>query len=488
MNEVKKSLDALSGVNSDAMKEVKQRVLSGKRRQKNRNPIPAAVTALVAAAVLFFSFNVLKDGFSTAEQDDYAINELLYDFMLRTESDGHIAEATVEMKQDVLQSLLQLDALLHYAKTAGYEEDLEAIDETVAEQRDTFYADLDKEGEERKKIVLQAQEDAFGITYDEYFNVLLKWTARAEAASDWLVRHPQEDSITRGEVLGLFQNKHERAIADFMEHKSIPPFDLSVKYEELEGTVVAIEGEQVIITQGFVENAPSKKDKLIITGATSRFIINDASEEIVPGMDVRLVYDALSYPVSSEGHSIVYQSVKEWERIGSSPEPEYLAKNEKELSNSDIETAYEMCVAALTDYYKAVWNGTDIDLDTYIENENLKQYTQKKVDSQYDVYGGFNDPVQDVVIGAWEAEFTDDEAGGMLYLQLPAEVKKTVGSRGEVTEFLVRNINGKLVIVDWYTFAKDSYDFTVRGENETIDNPDIWNDREWVRKLDSASD
>lgn len=157
--------------------------------------------------------------------------------------------------------------------------------------------------------------------------------------------------------------------------------------------------------------------------------------------------------------------------------PEYLAKNEGELSELDFETAYEMCVRALTDYFKAVWNGSDIELDTFIDNENLKQYTQKKIQSQYDVYAQFNDKVQNVEIGAWEVEYTDDVDGGFLYLKLPVEINKTVGSRGEVTEFLVRNVNGKLVIVDWYTGTKDGYDFMVRGENLTIDNPNIWNEQ-----------
>jgi len=144
-----------------------------------------------------------------------------------------------------------------------------------------------------------------------------------------------------------------------------------------------------------------------------------------------------------------------------------------------------MCVRALTDYYKAVWNGSDIELNTFIDNEYLKQYTQNKIQFQYDVYGKFNDKVQNIEINAWEVESTDDVDGGFLNLKLPAEIKKTVGSYGEVTEFLVRNVNGKLVIVDWYTGSKDSYDFMVRGENLTIDNPNIWNDSEWVKKLNS---
>ncbi|WP_062350393.1 hypothetical protein [Bacillus kwashiorkori] len=163
----------------------------------------------------------------------------------------------------------------------------------------------------------------------------------------------------------------------------------------------------------------------------------------------------------------------------------YFAKDEGKLSTHDSAIAYEMCAKVLDDYYKAIWNGTDIDLDAFIENDNLKRYTQKKIQSQHDLYAEFNNKVENIKIGDKKVEFTDDKDGGYLYLKLPVEINMTTGSRGEVTEFLVRNIKGKLFIVDWYSGTKDSYDFTVRGENQTINNPDIWNDGEWVKKLDS---
>ncbi|MFA9557782.1 hypothetical protein ACERII_10790 [Evansella sp. AB-rgal1] len=168
--------------------------------------------------------------------------------------------------------------------------------------------------------------------------------------------------------------------------------------------------------------------------------------------------------------------------------PEYLAENEGEVSELDFEMAYEMCVRVLNDYYKAVWNGLEIELDTSINNDNLKQYTKKKIQSQHNVKGKFNDNVQNIEIGAWEVDYTEDVDGGFLYLKLSVEINKDVGGYGEVTEFLVRNINGKLVIADWFTGAKDSYDFLVRGENLTIDNPNIWNDSEWVKKLNNKQE
>lgn len=161
------------------------------------------------------------------------------------------------------------------------------------------------------------------------------------------------------------------------------------------------------------------------------------------------------------------------------------SKLEKKLSVNDTETALEMCVSLLTDYYKAVWNGSNIELDAFIGNENLKQYLQKKLQSQSDLYLAFNDKVQTVDIDAWESEFIDDTNGGYLYLKIPADIKKYTGGFGEVHEFLIRNLNGSLAIVDWYNGSKDSYDFQVRGENVDIDDPDIWNDSEWVKNINN---
>ncbi|WP_010095569.1 hypothetical protein [Ornithinibacillus scapharcae] len=162
---------------------------------------------------------------------------------------------------------------------------------------------------------------------------------------------------------------------------------------------------------------------------------------------------------------------------------EYFAITEGELMMEDAESAFEMCIRALDDYYKAVWNGSEINLDTYIDNERLKKYTQEKIQSQYELHHHF-DTVQGINPGEWQVELMDDEEGGFLYLHLPVQINMTVGSYGEVTEFLIRNVEGKLVIVDWYTGAKDSYDFMVRGENVTIDNPDFWNVSELVKEIE----
>lgn len=162
----------------------------------------------------------------------------------------------------------------------------------------------------------------------------------------------------------------------------------------------------------------------------------------------------------------------------------FLAVDENNLSVLDFETAYTMCAQALSEYYKATWNGADINLDKYMNNESLKQYTQKKITTQYELFLKNKltyNLVTSVDIGARQVEFVGDDKS-FFYLKLDARVQKDVGSFAEPTEFLIQSLNEKLVIVDWYTSGKDSYDSTVRGENQIIDNPEIWNNSEWIKK------
>ena len=90
--------------------------------------------------------------------------------------------------------------------------------------------------------------------------------------------------------------------------------------------------------------------------------------------------------------------------------------------------------------------------------------------------------VTDIDIGARTTNYVGEDKS-YFYFGLVARVHNDTGSFAEPTEFLVQNLNGKLVIVDWYSSGKDSYDSKVRGDNQSIDNPDIWNDKEWVRQL-----
>lgn len=216
------------------------------------------------------------------------------------------------------------------------------------------------------------------------------------------------------------------------------------------------------------------------------FILSACEEPI--GKEEATKLEVLDENKESEAVTLMKESNEENELQAP---PDYISKKIDELSLEDSETAYALCMRALTDYYKAIWNGSEIDLGAFIQNENLKRYTETKINYHFDLFNkhNINDyPLEGVVDNQevdWVVKFTDDNAGGYLYVNLPVEVKwDDQSGRGEATEFLVRNVNGKLVIVDWYTGGKDSYDFLVRGENEAVNNPEIWNNSEWAKQLD----
>ncbi|SEK78198.1 hypothetical protein SAMN05518856_104328 [Paenibacillus sp. OK003] len=88
-----------------------------------------------------------------------------------------------------------------------------------------------------------------------------------------------------------------------------------------------------------------------------------------------------------------------------------------------------MCAQALSEYYKAIWNGTDIDLDTYIDNENLKQYTHNKITSQYGLFLKNKltyNQVTGVDIGVEKVEYVEGDKR-FFYFKLDAHVKKECG-------------------------------------------------------------
>ncbi|WP_434749988.1 hypothetical protein [Paenibacillus amylolyticus] len=152
--------------------------------------------------------------------------------------------------------------------------------------------------------------------------------------------------------------------------------------------------------------------------------------------------------------------------------------NNLSLSTLDSEKAYELCAEALSEYYKAIWNGLKFDVSRYMDNPNLKQYTEKKIKSQYNLFRKNNltyNQVKEVKMDAEKVDYIEGEQS-FYYLKLNARITKDVGEYAESTEFLIQDMKGKLIIVDWYTSGKDSYDSIMRGESQVINNPVIWED------------
>lgn len=309
MNEVKKSLDAIAGDMTKDKEELKQRILSGRRKPKRRNPFPLIATAIVTAAILFFTFNVFQDEFSTGDRDDYEVNEFIYDYQLQLMlKDGNDSP---ELEQDVLQGLLSIDAHTDYAKSLGYSEDTKAIEKKVEKIKQTSYSSMDHE---KMEIM---QEEVFGITYEDYLNIIMKWTFQNAEVVTWLEQHPQEDGKTHSELIAAFHKKHERSIADFMDRKGILSFDPLSKYAEITGTVVTIEDQKILVAYGIeVEVNPGwTADELVEAGYAAWFRIDKNINLIERDMQIRLTYDPLSYPITQIQHGTVFLDVIEWVHV-----------------------------------------------------------------------------------------------------------------------------------------------------------------------------
>ncbi|MDT0124226.1 hypothetical protein Q9R46_16325 [Paenibacillus sp. RRE4] len=154
--------------------------------------------------------------------------------------------------------------------------------------------------------------------------------------------------------------------------------------------------------------------------------------------------------------------------------------NNLSLSALDSEKAYELSAEALSEYYKAIWNGLEFDGSRYMDNPNLKLYTEKKIKSQYNLFRKNNltyNQVKEVKMDAEKVDIVEGEQK-VYYLKMNARIIKDVGEYAESTEFLVQDLKGKLIIVDWYTSGKDSYDSIMRGESQVINNPAIWENSE----------
>lgn len=307
MNEVKRSLDALAGDVSSDKAELKQRILSGKRKPKRRNPLPFVATAIVLAAVLFLSFSLL-DGEFSGKKSAYTVDETLFDLILLNEQKAY-PDRNVSF--DVLHQILKTDALLDFAKSEGYEEDLPGIKEQVEKQKQHFYSDF---SEEELRELKENQLETFGYPYDQYFDHILLHTARHTAASEWLGGHPPEQAITFREVLDRFLQENEQEITEFKEKKQIDPLAEQNEYVTFDVLITSVESDTaagaMMEEEQVRELSAADLEELVV-----RFKIGESAADIEPFTWIRITYDPLSYPIQQAERPKLFEDVESWEAI-----------------------------------------------------------------------------------------------------------------------------------------------------------------------------
>lgn len=153
----------------------------------------------------------------------------------------------------------------------------------------------------------------------------------------------------------------------------------------------------------------------------------------------------------------------------------FMALESEDIRCYDFESAYKMCVQAITEYQSTRKNGEKMDFSKYIENPKLITYLETKLNSFYFF------PQEYEVNKTGLIEFEVQEAnstgyhGDRAYIHIAYGCFNGVSESSSSVEFIVKNSNGKLVIAEWYDCGKDTFDTIFRGSID-IKNDDIyWN-------------
>lgn len=129
-------------------------------------------------------------------------------------------------------------------------------------------------------------------------------------------------------------------------------------------------------------------------------------------------------------------------------------------------------------YTGAVAEQVPVSFRNYIANESLLQFvdTMLELEQQQELNGGNS------VIFGMDNVFAEAEikrvGPHLFYLKLPFSNE---GS-GMGCKLLIQTMNNSLVIADLYFGNKDGIDTFATGHPAVrkVDNPELWNDREWV--------
>jgi len=155
-----------------------------------------------------------------------------------------------------------------------------------------------------------------------------------------------------------------------------------------------------------------------------------------------------------------------------------MALDSIKLQQGDVDKATEMCESLMRDSYAAKKKSVSVDLTRYIIDPNLLKYSEFKLKQE-----AYNQIITHVDVSIAKEEVHDT----YLYLKLAARVYNDIGGHsGETMEFVVKNVNGRLVVTDWgalggpATFSE--FDFMHRRQ-WPITNPTIWEDPAKVKAL-----
>ncbi len=152
---------------------------------------------------------------------------------------------------------------------------------------------------------------------------------------------------------------------------------------------------------------------------------------------------------------------------------EYFAKKDNGFDIIyDYDAVVSICNDACQEFARAVGENNKSDFTPYINNENFQIYMQYRVDNHIFSYN--KDTIYKLMIT--EVSFNDDYVlvGGITGTREEPDASSLQG----MNYFLIKNVNGRLYIADWYWDNMDSPDVEYRGEFSCEDNLTYWDEPE----------
>ena len=182
---------------------------------------------------------------------------------------------------------------------------------------------------------------------------------------------------------------------------------------------------------------------------------------------------------TKDTHSIYSLDRNSAKKINGAIMKDFKATDNKELSTQDFETVYKLGKTFLSDYYSHKAGYSAINFKKYIINDNLLKYSNKRV-----LVENYVLDIKEISIGLEEAHFIPDENSYYLEYNVVA-LDNNIGSFAEKVELFITNLNGNLVISDWYMphgSGSSSFDEKFRP-NELIRSPRMWDDKNYVNDI-----
>lgn len=137
-----------------------------------------------------------------------------------------------------------------------------------------------------------------------------------------------------------------------------------------------------------------------------------------------------------------------------------------QLTSEELNVAKQLCVDAYQEYYRAVASKVNGEFEPFIASQPLIKYMQYNVEMALIDYGAGDE----VDFTIQESDFTDD----YIYIVVNSEVNSVRSSARQISKFLVKDIDAKLQIVEWYVDDPMSSDVNLRGDFSIQNNLDYW--------------